>query len=285
MSDPLTAQRTTEIIRLDNVSKVYEGSDLQVVALQDVSFSVEPGEFVSIIGPSGCGKSTLLRIVAGLISSTGTVHIEGRQVKGPLKDVGFVFQDATLLRWRNVLKNVLFPYEVAASQGRATGSRKEFEERTRDLIKATGLEGFETAYPKQLSGGMQQRVSICRALLLDPPLLLMDEPFGALDELTREIMNDQLLQICQTTRKTVVFVTHHIPEAVFLSDRVVVMTPRPGTLAGIVKITFPRPRSAEIRELPEFHANTVSVRRLIRHDGAQGSLEAVDDSMLGSPEE
>ena len=272
VSEAKAVRGAAQSIRLDNVGKVFEGAELQVVALERISFAVDPGEFVSIIGPSGCGKSTLLRITAGLIPSTGQVAVDGHTVDGPLGNVGFVFQDATLLKWRTVLKNVMFPYEIAASQKKADGSRKEYEERARELIRATGLEGFENAYPKQLSGGMQQRVSICRALLSDPPLLLMDEPFGALDELTREKMNDQLLQICQETGKTVLFVTHHIPEAVFLSDRVVVLSPRPGRIAGIVDVAFPRPRGAGIRERGEFHERIVTVRKLITDDGGVPQL-------------
>lgn len=271
--DASLTPKAAQSIRLNNVGKVFEDSELQVVALDGISFSVEPGQFLSIIGPSGCGKSTLLRISAGLISSTtGEVFVGDRKVDGPLGEVGFVFQDATLMKWRTVLKNVMFPYEVASSQGRLRGSRKDYEDRARELLKRAGLDGFEGAYPKQLSGGMQHRVSICRALLMDPPLLLMDEPFGALDELTREMMNDELLALCQETGKTVLFVTHHIPEAVFLSDRVVVLTSRPGRIGGTLDVNLPRPRSAEVRDLPQFHADIVAVRRLIVADAARDPL-------------
>lgn len=275
------ARDSAKSIELAGVGKVFEGAGLLVMALEDISFSVRPHQFVSIVGPSGCGKSTLLRIVAGLIPSTGKVIVGGEAVEGPLGDVGFVFQDATLLKWRTVFKNVMFPYEVAASQGRARGSRREYEERARQLLGMAGLDGFEDAYPKQLSGGMQQRVSICRALLLDPPLLLMDEPFGALDELTRESMNDELLRIWGETGKTVLFVTHHIPEAVFLSDEVIVMTTRPGRVAGKVDVVLPRPRPDGIREDPDFHRHTVAVRRLI----GSSRTSVPGSGVGGTPEE
>ena len=251
-------------IELEGLRKVFQTTDLTVEAVRDVSASIGDGEFVSIIGPSGCGKSTLLRLVSGLLPPTqGTVYIDGNLVEGPTGNTGFVFQAPTLLKWRTVFKNVMFPYEVLASQKKVAAPKREFEARARMLLKMAGLEDFPGAYPKQLSGGMQQRVSICRALIHDPELLLMDEPFGALDEFTRERMNEELLRIWQETRKTVIFVTHHIPEAVFLSDKILVMSPRPGTILGEIDVDLPRPRNAEMRESVEFLEHVVATRHLM----------------------
>jgi len=262
-------------IKLESLEKVFQTEDLTVEAIRDVSAEIGDGEFVSIIGPSGCGKSTLLRLVSGLLPPTrGTVYLDGTQVDGPTGNIGFVFQAPTLLKWRTVLKNVMFPYEVLASQGKATDSKADYENRALMLLKMAGLEEFPEAYPKQLSGGMQQRVSICRALIHDPELLLMDEPFGALDEFTRERMNEELLRIWRETRKTVIFVTHHIPEAVFLSDRILVMSPRPGTILGEVVVDLPRPRTAEMRESVEFLEQVVATRHLIGIRPGDDSLSA-----------
>ncbi len=251
-------------IALQGLGKIFQTSDLTVEALRDISVGVSDSEFVSIIGPSGCGKSTLLRLVSGLIAPTqGTVAIDDVPVTGPAGNIGFVFQAPTLLKWRTVFKNVMFPYEVLASQKRAIMSRQEYEERAQLLLEMVGIEEFRDAYPKQLSGGMQQRVSICRALLHDPTLLLMDEPFGALDEFTRERMNEELMRIWRETRKTVLFVTHHIPEAVFLSDRILVMSARPGRILGEITVDLPRPRKAEMRDSVEFLEQVVITRRLI----------------------
>ena len=262
-------------IKLERIGKVFQTDDLTVEALRDVSAEIGDSEFVSIIGPSGCGKSTLLRLVSGLLPPTGgTVYLDGTPVEGPSGNIGFVFQAPTLLKWRTVLKNVMFPYEVLASQREVTGSKEEYEERARMLLKMAGLDDFPDAYPKQLSGGMQQRVSICRALIHDPEMLLMDEPFGALDEFTRERMNEELLRIWRETRKTVIFVTHHIPEAVFLSDRILVMSPRPGTILGEIVVDLPRPRIAEMRESVEFLEQVVATRHLIGMRPGDDSLSA-----------
>lgn len=260
-------------IELQGLGKTFQTTDLRVEALRDISVTVSDSEFVSIIGPSGCGKSTLLRLVSGLIPPTaGTVSIDGVPVKGPAGNIGFVFQAPTLLKWRTVFKNVMFPYEVLASQKRAIMSRQEYEERAQLLLEMVGIEDFRDAYPKQLSGGMQQRVSICRALLHDPTLLLMDEPFGALDEFTRERMNEELMRIWRETQKTVLFVTHHIPEAVFLSDRILVLSARPGTLLGEIVVDLPRPRTAEMRDSVAFLEQVVITRRLIgQADGDENS--------------
>ncbi|MCB0162129.1 MAG: ABC transporter ATP-binding protein, partial [Caldilineaceae bacterium] len=209
--------------------------------------AVGGGEFISLVGPSGCGKSTMLRVVAGLRPATsGTILVDGVPVTRPIPKVGMVFQAAVLLKWRTILDNVLLPAELAGLNPR------RYREQARELLALVGLGDFTGKRPGELSGGMQQRVSLCRALLLDPPLLLMDEPFGALDAMTRDDMNLELLRVWGEAtgsegRKTILFVTHSIPEAVFLSDRVVVMSPRPGRIADIVDIDLPRPRSVETR--------------------------------------
>jgi NitT/TauT family transport system ATP-binding protein len=240
-------------IDLDGVGMVYQAASGPVQALQEISFAVDRGEFVALVGPSGCGKSTLLRLVAGLrLATTGRVSVGGRPVTRPLPEVGMVFQAPVLLKWRTILDNVLLPAELS---GR---NRSEYRDRAEALLRLVGLEDFAGKLPRELSGGMQQRASLCRALLLDPPMLLMDEPFGALDAMTRDEMNVELLRVWgeaggrERTRKTVLFVTHSIPEAIFLADRVVVMTARPGRVARIFTLTLPRPRTVETRGAPEF---------------------------------
>jgi len=232
----------------------YEAQSGPVEALRDITFGVGRGEFVALVGPSGCGKSTLLRIVAGLRSPTaGDVTVDGRPVTRPIAQVGMVFQAPVLLKWRTVLDNVLLPAELAGLEA------KRYRDRAHELLQLVGLGGFEATLPRELSGGMQQRASLCRALLLDPPLLLMDEPFGALDAMTRDEMNLELLRVwgegsggAAGDRKTILFVTHSIPEAVFLADRVVVMSPRPGRIARICPAGLPRPRTVEARASADF---------------------------------
>jgi len=234
-------------LRLQGLSKVYATRDGPVRALDQVSLSERRGQFVSIVGPSGCGKSTLLMIAAGLMSpSSGLVAIDGSAVTRPRTDIGIVFQSPVLLEWRTALGNVMLQAEAKKLE------RGPAERRARALLAAVGLAGFEDKYPHELSGGMRQRVSLCRALIHDPPQLLMDEPFGALDALTRDQLVLDLQRICNERRMTVLFITHSVPEAVFLSDQVIVMTPRPGRIDRVIDIDLPRPRTLALRETPQF---------------------------------
>ena len=252
-------------IHIAGVAKTYQTRSGAVESLKPIDLHVAPGEFVVIVGPSGCGKSTLLKIVAGLTPATaGRIDIGGRAVDGPLDDVGIVFQTPVLLAWRTVLKNLLLPMQLRGEDLR------EHLPRARELLQMAGLAGFEDKLPWQLSGGMQQRVAICRALLSDPSILLMDEPFGALDAMTREQMNLELQRIWLQTRKTVLLITHSIPEAVFLADRVLVMSERPGRVAAIYDIDLPRPRPLDIMGTPRFAALTQTLRR---HFFAQGQVD------------
>ena len=254
------------MISLNRVTRVFNSRDGdQVTALQDVSLEIGRNEFITLVGPSGCGKSTLLRIVAGLILPTaGRASIGGAEITEPRSETGIVFQAPTLLPWASVLDNVLFPLRMMHRID-STSTDKAMA-----LLKLVGLAGFEGKSPRELSGGMQQRVAICRALLHDPDILLMDEPFGALDALTREEMTMELLRIWSERPKTVLFVTHSITEAVVLADRVVVMSPRPGRIQEIIEIGLPRPRSFESEATPEFHEASHHIRQLIfgtRHVG------------------
>ncbi len=239
------------------VSKYYETLEGgKIHALAEIDLSVADGEFVSVVGPSGCGKSTLLRLIAGILSHTsGDIFVRGSRVTGPRRDIGIVFQSATLLPWRNVLQNTLLPVDVQ-------GLDKDIHTaRAKSLLQMVGLGGFERKYPFELSGGMQQRVSITRALVHDPSVLLMDEPFGSLDALTREQMNLDLQRIWATAKKTVFLITHSISEAVFLADRVVVMSARPGRVLAEFKIEFERPRSLDVMGSPEFGQLVTIIRR------------------------
>lgn len=250
------------MVTLAGVDKVFparKGSS--TVALKGIGLEVEAGEFVSLLGPSGCGKSTLLRIVGDLLEPTsGTVSVNGKTPAAARRDrdYGMVFQQATLLEWRRVLRNVALPMEITGV------SDAEREKRARAMLELVELTEFADHYPWQLSGGMQQRVAIARSLTLEPALLLMDEPFGALDEMTRERMQMELMRIWQQTANTVIFVTHSIPEAVFLSTRVVVMSARPGRIAGMVEIDLPQPRLFETREDPRYFEKLVEVREILR---------------------
>jgi NitT/TauT family transport system ATP-binding protein len=253
-------------LEIDHVSYIYPGAQ-PVEALRDITFSVEANEFISIIGPSGCGKSTMLRLVADLLPiSAGTVRIAGEPngVARRNREIGFVFQDAALMPWRNSLRNIRLPLEIVGKKrGGATSPQ--------GLLELVGLKDFGEKRPDQLSGGMRQRVSIARALTYDPPLLLMDEPFGALDQITRDDMNAELLRVWTQTRSTVLFVTHSISEAIYLSDRVVVLSPRPGRITSIIDVPLPRPRAAAMkRERMFFDTETRPLRALEGDESIDG---------------
>jgi len=250
------------IIEAQGLTKIYPGATGNVLALQDVSFRIKDGEFVCLVGPSGCGKSTLLKILAGLLPYTGgTVTRSGHTLEGPGPDVGMVFQAPVLLPWRTVMQNVLLPTEFRRLNA------DDFRARADELLTLVGLSDFKDRYPHELSGGMQQRAAIVRALVQDPPILLMDEPFGALDAMTREQMNVEVLRIWNRNRKTVVFVTHSIAESVFLADRVCVMTPRPGTIAEIIDVDLPRPRDLSIINTEQFGRHATRIRALLHAKG------------------
>jgi len=256
---------TRPLIAVDGVAKTYRTADGPVESLKPLTFDIGAGEFLAIVGPSGCGKSTLLKMVAGLLpASSGRITLNGATVDGPPDDVGIVFQSPVLLAWRTVLDNVMLQVDMRKL------SRAQYLPRARELLAMTGLADFARKLPWQLSGGMQQRASICRALVHDPKVLLMDEPFGALDAMTREKMNLELQRIWSETRKTVLFITHSIPEAVFLADRVLVMSERPGSIAAIYDVALPRPRSLALMGDPAFVALTQTIRR---HFYAQGTLD------------
>ena len=247
------------LIGLEGVTKRFTSrAGDSVTAVEDVSLEIQADQFVTVVGASGCGKSTLLKLIGALLPpSEGRVLRGGRPVRGPSRDVGIVFQSPVLLPWRSALDNVLFPIEI---MGWPVGKYRAEADR---LIELVGLQGFEQSLPRELSGGMQQRVSICRALIHDPPLLLMDEPFGALDAMTREELGLELLRVWSERRKTVVFVTHSIAEAILLADRVVVMTPRPGRIVTTVSITLPRPRTLDMEFSEEFKGYAKLVRDAI----------------------
>jgi NitT/TauT family transport system ATP-binding protein len=268
------------VVSLRNVGKQFGAGG--VVALEDIDLEVQPRDFVSLIGPSGCGKSTLLRIVADLIQPTsGDVVVNGKPARQARldRDYGIVFQDAVLYDWRTVGRNIELPLEMLG------WNRQRRQERMREMIELVELAGFEKNHPWQLSGGMQQRVSIARALSFSPPLLLMDEPFGALDEMTRERLNGELLRIWDGTGSTIVFVTHSIAEAVFLSTRVVVMSPRPGRIQGIVEIDLPQPRTQATREQTRYAELIREVRRLLRLGGGLDAEEDhVEETLIAAEE-
>jgi NitT/TauT family transport system ATP-binding protein len=270
----MSNETTASSVSVNEVSKVFNaGEPNQVDALVDVSLTVKPGEFVSLIGPSGCGKSTLLRLIADLTQpSGGSITINGKPAKQARldQDYGMAFQQAGLFDWRKVARNVELPLEL---RGWDKAKRKA---RAMEMLELVKLPDFANHYPWELSGGMQQRVAIARALAIDPPLLLMDEPFGALDEMTREHMQAELTRICAATGKTVIFVTHSIPEAVYLSDRVVVMSPRPGKIVNIVDVNLGDRTGHETREMSEFFTKVTEVREALRGI-EQGHAHGVDD--------
>jgi NitT/TauT family transport system ATP-binding protein len=251
------------LIKARGLSKTYATGSREVTALKNLDFDIHDGEFVSVVGQSGCGKSTLLKVLAGLLPYTaGSVELNGKPVRGPTAEAAVVFQSPVLLPWRNVIDNVLLPIEfrklpIASYRQTAT-----------DLLTMVGLSEFAQRYPFELSGGMQQRAAIVRALVQDPRLLLMDEPFGALDAMTREQMNLELVRIWSRSRKTVIFITHSIAESIFLSDRVIAMTARPGTIADVITIDLPRPRDLSVINTDRFGRYAAKLRSLLDAQGA-----------------
>lgn len=260
-------------VHIESLRKVYASKRGGVEALHEVTMAATYGEFVSLLGPSGCGKSTLLMIVAGLIPPTeGQVMIDQTEVRGPRLNTGVVFQNPVLLPWRDVIDNVLYPVQLHRKRA------DDYRTKAHQLLAMTGLDGFKHHLPGELSGGMQQRVAICRALIHDPDLLLMDEPFSALDAMTRDSMNQELLRIWHEYRKTVLFVTHSIREAVYLSDRVLVMRRRPSTIITEVVIDLPRPRQFEIQESAAFNLYVSGLRRAIEESH---TVEGAPDPLFG----
>ena len=256
------ADQVRSYLGVDEVTKIYSDGANEFVALEGVSLEATFNEFVTIVGPSGCGKSTLLKCIAGLLDiDGGSIEIDGARVDGPYSLAGLVFQDPALFDWRTALKNVLLQAEIRRLP------KEPHLKRAYELLKLVGLEGFEESYPDELSGGMRQRVAICRALLHDPPLLLMDEPFGALDALTREKLNLDLERIWAESRKTVIFITHDIEEACFLADRVLVMASRPGRITSEVTVDLPRPRSLKMKNTTKFQEKVASIRQDLERMG------------------
>ena len=264
---PAPTPRADSLVSVRDVSMIYRtrdpsGAALETIALQDANLEIKAGEFISLIGPSGCGKTTLLRLLADLIQPTsGTLSIGGKtaQQAREARAYGYVFQAPALFEWRTVQQNVMLPLEIMGF------SKAERVAKAAQMLRLVGLEKFERNYPWQLSGGMQQRASIARALAFDPQLIFMDEPFGALDEITRENLNLELLRLWRETGKTIIFVTHSIPEAVFLSTRIVVMTPRPGKIEKIIDVDLPQPRDFETRESARFFEIATEVRESLKH--------------------
>jgi NitT/TauT family transport system ATP-binding protein len=257
------------ILSVEGVSKRFATSEGPVHAIDNVSFAVRSGEFVSVIGPSGCGKSTLFNIIGGLIDGhEGRVAVNGEEVKGPHRAVGMVFQEESAFPWRTTLENVAFPLEIAG-MGKA-----ERLARARDLVKLVGLEGFENRYPSEMSGGMRQRSSLARTLAFSPQVLLMDEPFAALDEQTRLLLGDKILQIQQQLKQTTLLITHNIAEAVQLSDRVLVMTYRPGRIKRVIEIDLPRPRSSAVLGSDAFGHYVATVWKDLREEASLGLSES-----------
>src|SRR5664280_870417 len=245
-------------IAVDQAGKTYRTKRGETRALDDLTFSIKSNEFVTVVGPSGCGKSTILKVIAGLLPLTdGSVQVFGKPVTAPRSDVGMVFQSPMLLKWRTVLDNVLLPIEILRRD------RKDYEAKAMALLKLASIDEFASMRPRELSGGMQQRVAICRALVYDPPLLLLDAPFGALDAMARDLMNVELMRIWSEQKKTTLLITHSIQEAVFLADRVLVMSGRPGKIIADVPIDLGRPRQPRVRGTPEFLKHTNEIHRLM----------------------
>jgi NitT/TauT family transport system ATP-binding protein len=265
------------ILVVDDVAKRFETAEGPVIAVDHMSFTVAPGEFLAVIGPSGCGKSTLFNIIGGLIDSyEGRITVAGETVSGPHAAIGMVFQEESTFPWRTVIENVAFPLEVTGVP------KRERRERARHFIKLVGLDGFENRYPSELSGGMRQRVSMARTLASQPKILLMDEPFAALDEQTRLLLGDKVLQIQQQLKQTTLLITHNITEAVQLADRILVMTYRPGRLKRMVEIALPRPRSSEIVSSEAFGRYVAQIWSDLREEASRGMLD--DESHLRGSE-
>jgi len=261
---PKTARRDP-ILVVEDIVKRFESPDGVLTAVDHVSLSIAPGEFVGVIGPSGCGKSTLFNVIGGLLDGyEGTVRVAGERVRGPHPAVGMIFQEESTFPWRNVVDNVAFPLEIAGLP------KAERSERARRFVKLVGLDGFERRYPAELSGGMRQRVSMARTLAAQPKILLMDEPFAALDEQTRLLLGDKVLQIQQQLKQTTLLITHNITEAVQLSDRIVVMTYRPGKVKRVVEISLPRPRSSEIVSSEAFGRYVAQIWSDLREEASRG---------------
>jgi NitT/TauT family transport system ATP-binding protein len=258
-------ERRDPILVVDDIVKRFETPDGVLTAVDHVSLSIAPGEFVGVIGPSGCGKSTLFNVIGGLLDGyEGTVRVAGERVRGPHPAVGMIFQEESNFPWRNVIDNVAFPLEIAGLP------KAERYERARRFVKLVGLDGFERRYPAELSGGMRQRVSMARTLAAQPKILLMDEPFAALDEQTRLLLGDKVLQIQQQLKQTTLLITHNITEAVQLSDRIVVMTYRPGKVKRVVEISLPRPRSSEIVSSEAFGRYVAQIWSDLREEASRG---------------
>lgn len=254
----MTMSQTAPLVRTTGLSKVYGAGDSETVALSGMDLEVRQGEFLSLLGPSGCGKSTALNIMGGLLRATsGEVNFDGRPLTEPSRDIGMMFQQAVMFPWRTTLENVLLPVEIFGED------KKQFTPKAKDLLGMVGISEFVDSYPWQLSGGMQQRAALCRVLLNDPKLLLLDEPFGALDEFTRETMNQELLRLQSYSGSTAVLVTHNISEAVFMSDRVAVMSARPGRLVDIIDIPFDRPRTPDLQTTTAFVKLVATARRML----------------------
>lgn len=257
-SQATTPSSTKDMISFDGIEKTYgiDAAEESVTALENIDLDIDEGEFVSVVGPSGCGKTTLLHLAAGILEPTvGTVEIDGTDVQSPdhkRKEVGLVFQQPVALQWRTVRQNILLPAQIMKENGEIDREMDYYETRTDDLLSLTGLEGFGDSYPNELSGGMQQRVTISQALIYEPSVLLMDEPFGSLDAMTKNELNIELLRIWRETEKTILFITHDLDEAVFLSDRIIVLSPRPGRVVDDIEIDLPRPRNEDTRGTERF---------------------------------
>lgn len=253
-----TMTQTAPLVRAEGVTKKFGSGDAEMVALSGLNLDVQEGEFLSLLGPSGCGKSTALNIMGGLLPATsGTITFAGEAITEPSRQIGMMFQQAVMFPWRTTLENVLLPVEIFGE------SKKKYIPKAQELLSMVGIREFEKSYPWQLSGGMQQRAALCRVLLHEPKLLLLDEPFGALDEFTRETMNQELLRLQAYSKSTAVLVTHNITEAVFMSDRVAVMSARPGRLIGVIEVPFDRPRRPDLQTTTEFVKLVAEARRML----------------------